>query len=78
VRSLESERTPRNPQDEYGSRLTADGALWGLRSSWISTMSVEPHDVTTVLAIEEDGKAAAWVKSYGGPEGTGFVRLWGR
>jgi outer membrane protein assembly factor BamB len=65
-------------QDEYGSRLTADGARWGLRSSWISTMGVEPRDVTTVLALEEDGKAAAWVKSYGGPEGTGFVRLWGR
>ncbi len=65
-------------QDMYGSRLTPDGVRWGLRSPWLSTMGVEPQAVTTVLAIEESGKAAAWVKSYGGPEGTGFVRLWGR
>jgi hypothetical protein len=65
-------------QDEYGCHVTVEGLRWGLRDNWISTMGVDPAAVTTVLAVEEDGKAAAWVKSYGGPEGTGFVRLWGR
>jgi hypothetical protein len=28
-----------------------------------------------VLALDENGHAAAWVKSYGGPPGSGFVRI---
>ena len=28
-----------------------------------------------MLAVDENGHAAAWVKSYGGPPGSGFVRL---
>ena len=31
-----------------------------------------------VLAADRHGHAATWVKSFGGPPGTGFVRLWGR
>ena len=31
-----------------------------------------------VLAADRHGHASAWVKSFGGPPGTGFVRLWGR
>jgi hypothetical protein len=33
--------------------------------------------VSTVLATEEKGGASAWVKSFGGPNGSGFVFLWG-
>jgi hypothetical protein len=29
-----------------------------------------------VLALDEAGGAGAWVKSFGGPEGTGLVQLW--
>jgi hypothetical protein len=36
---------------------------------------IAPSGVTEVLAEDEWGLAAAWVKSYGGPAGTGFVRL---
>jgi hypothetical protein len=64
--------------DESGTRVTDAGARWGLRSQWMATLTVEPREVTTVLALDEEGKAAAWVKSFGGPEGTGFIRLWGR
>jgi hypothetical protein len=28
-----------------------------------------------VLGLDERGLAAAWVKRYGGPPGTGFVRI---
>lgn len=31
--------------------------------------------MTTVLGMDEWGLASAWVKRYGGPEGTGFVRV---
>jgi len=33
------------------------------------------HGVTDVLGRDEWGLAAAWVKSYGGAPGTGFVRV---
>jgi hypothetical protein len=31
--------------------------------------------VTTVLGVDEWGLAAAWIKRYGGPPGSGFVRV---
>jgi hypothetical protein len=31
-----------------------------------------------VLAADRHGHASVWVKEFGGPPGTGFVRLWGR
>jgi hypothetical protein len=31
--------------------------------------------VSLVLGLDEWGLAAAWIKSYGGPEGTGFMRV---
>ena len=31
-----------------------------------------------VLAADRHGHATVWVKRFGGPPGTGFVRLWGR
>jgi hypothetical protein len=34
---------------------------------------VDPSVASTVLATDEVGRAAAWVRSYGGPEGTGYV-----
>jgi hypothetical protein len=36
---------------------------------------VNASGVTTVLALDEWGWAAAYVKSYGGAPGTGFVRV---
>lgn len=30
-----------------------------------------------MLATDEEGRAVAWVKSFGGREGTGFVKIWG-
>ncbi|NIP59898.1 MAG: hypothetical protein GWM92_16425 [Gemmatimonadetes bacterium] len=31
----------------------------------------------TPLAMNEHGLAPAWARRYGGPPGTGFVRIWG-
>jgi outer membrane protein assembly factor BamB len=62
--------------DPYGVRLTPAGRTWGLTAWWIGLYGVDSNEVTTVLALDEDGGAAAWVKNYGGPDGTGFVQLW--
>lgn len=64
--------------DSYPARATAEGRAWGLPEWWIDRAGVDPADVTTVLATEERGRAVAWLKSYGGIPGSGFVRLWAR
>ena len=63
--------------DAYGNRVTREGRRWGLSGWWESNWSVDPREVTTVLAQDDNGLAGAWVKSYGGPPGTGFVRIYG-
>lgn len=61
--------------DAYGARPTEAGRRWGLDGWWLARWSVDPATVTRVLATNERGDAAAWHKSYGGPPGTGFVRI---
>lgn len=54
---------------------TVEGKKVGLKNSWAGFYAVEPNQVTTVLATDEFGMAAAWLKNYGGPEGTGLLQL---
>ncbi|HEX8138857.1 MAG TPA: PQQ-binding-like beta-propeller repeat protein [Pyrinomonadaceae bacterium] len=61
--------------DANTARATAEGARWGLTGWWLSNWSADPGALITVLAEDEQGLAAAWVRSFGGPEGTGFIRL---
>jgi PQQ-like domain len=61
--------------DANTARATAEGIKWGLAGWWLSSWSAEPGTVTTVLAEDEQGLAAAWVRRFGGPEGTGFIRI---
>ncbi|MEZ4425526.1 MAG: PQQ-binding-like beta-propeller repeat protein [Gemmatimonadota bacterium] len=56
-------------------RPTPAGVAWGLEGWWIGPGGVDPTAVTTVLASDEEGRAAAWVKSFGGPPGSGWVWL---
>ena len=42
----------------------------------VTRNAVPVQDVTTVLALDEAGKASWWVKNYGGKPGTGFVQTW--
>src|SRR5262249_55283181 len=62
--------------DDLGARITLDGYRWGLRRPMLSTMTVRAKDVSTVLATDELGRAAAWVRSFN-PDipSSGFVRL---
>jgi len=61
----------------YHSSVTRDGVKWGfVRDWWIGGFAVDADQVTTVLGRDEQGRASAWVKNYGGPEGSGLVQLW--
>lgn len=63
--------------DAYGLTITQDGTALGLTAWWLARGEARREDVTTVLATDEFGRAAAWIKTHEGPPGTGFVRLWG-
>jgi eukaryotic-like serine/threonine-protein kinase len=51
------------------------GRRAGLAAWYLDSWAANREDVTTVLATDEQGQAAAWVKSFGGPAGSGFVRF---
>ncbi|HUR96380.1 MAG TPA: PQQ-binding-like beta-propeller repeat protein [Gemmatimonadales bacterium] len=61
--------------DTYGARATAAGQRWGLTGWWDANWPVDTAAVTETLGLDERGLAAAWVRRYGGPPGTGFVRI---
>ena len=64
--------------DWMGGTATAEGRRWGMPEWYLGGLAVPVGDVTSVLGLDEWGHASAWVKSFGGPAGSGFVRLWGR
>ena len=68
------------PEQDFGNGhyyapYTQEGKRWGLRGYTIGFWPVDPKEVTKVLATDEFGKAAAWIKNYGGPEGSGLLQL---
>jgi len=67
----------RYDMDQYGAYPTREGKRWGFTDWWVSSSGVEVSEVTTALALDDNGGAPAWVKSFGGPPGSGFVALWG-
>ncbi len=63
--------------DNYGAVVTDAGLRWGLSGWWDSNWGVDPAGVSETLALDDNGLASSWVKGYGGPPGTGFVRVYG-
>jgi hypothetical protein len=63
--------------DNYGAVVTDAGLRWGLSGWWDSNWGVDPAEVTETLATDDNGLASSWVRGYGGPPGTGFVRVYG-
>lgn len=61
--------------DVRTARATSVGTTWGQPAIARTAWGVSPQGVTHVLSLDDWGLAASWVKSYGGPEGTGFVRV---
>lgn len=54
-------------------RPTPAGRAWGLEGWWMGPGGVDPAGVSTVLAADSEGGATAWVKSWGGTPGSGWV-----
>lgn len=61
--------------DVYDAQPTPAGRDWGLDRSWMSSPSATRESVDVVLAVDEVGAPAFWVKTYGGSEGSGFVSM---
>jgi len=61
--------------DSYGATATDLGSEWGAPTWWVSSYSVDLSNGIDVLGLDENGRAAAWVRKYGGPPGTGFVYI---
>jgi hypothetical protein len=61
--------------DLRGTRATTLGARWGLNGYWRDSWGVPVSEVSTVLARDEWGMATSWVRRFGGPPGTGFIRV---
>jgi outer membrane protein assembly factor BamB len=61
------------PFAPYDARSTPEGKAWGLEDWWLAEWDVPITAVMTVLATDERGYANAWVKNYGGRDGTGFL-----
>jgi outer membrane protein assembly factor BamB len=55
------------------SIATPAGRDWGLPTWWLGTWDAPISSGMTVLGQDDRAFANAWVKSYGGPPGTGFV-----
>jgi outer membrane protein assembly factor BamB len=61
--------------DLRGVRATEAGKKWGLPNRWRSNWGITPDPSITVLGRDELGLTTSWVRRYGGPLGTGFVRV---
>jgi len=59
----------------YASEPTAAGRRMGLRSGAVGFPALTPDANITALANDEYGKASAWLRSYGGPPGTGLLQI---
>ncbi len=63
--------------DGGGATITDEGIEWGLTDTWNSVRGTDPGLVDIVLATDNAGNAAAWVKHYvPGDIYGGFVRIW--
>ncbi|MBL0180280.1 MAG: PQQ-binding-like beta-propeller repeat protein [Gemmatimonadetes bacterium] len=63
--------------DPHGATSTAAGLRWGLTRWHVSNWGADPKTVTDVLAMDDEGLAASWVRRFSGRPGSGFVRLFG-
>lgn len=63
--------------DDMGAWPTEEGRRLGLPDQWLSRFDVAASEDLEPLAWNERGELASWRKNFGGPPGTGFVRIWG-
>lgn len=59
----------------YSSFITDEGKKRGLESNFISICGLPKEDVTTVLAVDENDRAAAWIVSFSERKNSGYMQL---
>lgn len=60
----------------YYSTITEEGKKWGLTTPFVGITGMPLQDVTLALAIDENGNAPAWIKSFSDKKHSGFVQLY--
>ncbi len=60
----------------YSSYITDEGKKWGLKSAFVAISGMPLSDITTALAIDENGKATAWVKTFSSKKNSGYVQMY--
>jgi hypothetical protein len=63
--------------DAYGLTITAQGRRLGLGRWWAARGEANQKDVSATLAIDEFGRAAAWLKTPPASGHGAHLRLWG-
>lgn len=62
--------------DPLGVWPAPAGRALGLPARALGLWSIDPAPGLVPLAHDENGRLAAWRRSFGGPPGTGLVRIW--
>lgn len=60
----------------YSSHITDEGKKWGLKNPFVAISGMPLSDITTALAIDENGRATAWVKTFSTRKSSGFVQMY--
>lgn len=62
--------------DDYAASPTTEGRRWGLHGWWPARWAAATDSSLTPLAVDERGDSPLFVRTFGGPAGTGFVQIW--
>jgi outer membrane protein assembly factor BamB len=60
----------------YSSTITPEGKLWGLKSPFVAIAGMPLRDITTALALDENGNATAWIKTFSRRKNSGYLQLY--
>lgn len=60
----------------YSSFITPEGTRWGLRSPFVGISGMPVRDITIPLAVDENGNATAWVKTFSERQNSGYIQLY--
>ncbi|MFZ4619777.1 MAG: PQQ-binding-like beta-propeller repeat protein [Bacteroidota bacterium] len=59
----------------YAAFITEEGKRAGLSSNFTAICALPKEDVTTVLAVDENDNAAAWIKTFSRRMNSGYIQL---
>ncbi len=66
---------PQEAGGYYAVAPTAAGRAMGLRHAGVASSPIDAQAGVAILAMDEFGRASAWLRGYGGRPGTGLLQL---